>query len=304
MSLAKTIVIAGGTGFVGRQLTNTFTKQGHKVLVLSRKKQCKHTHFWDPLNPDTFMSTLENCDILINLCGASIAGGLWTKSRKKLLTESRMIPTKALVNAIASMHRPPEILFQASAIGIYPSYSDLNQSDKSIENSPLDRDFLATLCRDWEAVTAPIMSQTRVIHLRFGIILGQDGGMFKQLYPLFKYFLGHGLGKGKQPFSWIHINDIAHILSFLISQKKINGAVNIVSPNSCCFDDFSRMLASTLKRPYWGAVPNFVISKFLGEFSELFLNGQNVYPQRLIDHKYCFQYDTIDKAITHLCGLK
>ena len=304
MSLTKRIVIAGGTGFVGRQLSHTFSKQGHTVHVLSRNTQSKNTHFWDPLKPDTFISLLQNCDIVINLCGASIAGGFWTKARKKILTDSRIIPTKALVNAITSLHRPPEILFQASAIGIYPSFSNINQSKTFTENSSLDHDFLATLCREWEATTAPITTHTRVIHLRFGIILGQHGGMFRQLYPLFKYFMGHGLGKGKQPFSWIHIKDIAGILAFLMTRKQIKGPVNVVAPHRCCFDDFSRMLAATLKRPYWGSVPNFIISKILGEFSELFLNGQCVAPQHLVDHGYPFQFDTLQQALIDLCDLK
>jgi uncharacterized protein (TIGR01777 family) len=299
------ILITGGTGFVGTQLTNRLIQEGHGVTILTRSpKAPKGTAFGifylqgDPTQKGAWQDSIKNHDAIINLAGASIFSK-WTDDYKKLIRESRMTTTRNLVEGIPAHSERKITLFSTSAVGYYGFHGD----EDLAEEAPPGNDFLARLAVEWEGEALKAQDKgARVVITRFGIVLGEKGGALGQMIPLFKKFIGGPIGNGRQWFSWVHIKDLAEAFVFLTKHPEISGPVNLCSPNPLRNKDLAKALGKALHRPSFMPAPGFMIKLVLGEFGSVILEGQRVIPRRLLDSGFTFQYPDIDKALQSLMG--
>ena len=296
------IVIAGGTGFIGRHVCQLLNHHGHSVILLSRytshEKHRTNIHTqhlqWDGRTQGSWVQECESADVVINLSGAPIANSRWTAKRKQELIDSRVQSTKTLLQAISSWSTKPHSFITASGIGFYG-----NQGSKTIdEASPRGDGFLANLCQAWEG--AAMEGKTlglRVIPIRIGMVLGPDGGALSKMTLPFSMFLGGPILPGTQFVSWIHHEDLAQLIMFLITKPSIQGPVNAVAPNPITMKDFCLALGKALKRPSWLPVPTFVLKTVLGELSTMLTTGQRVMPQQMLQNGFPFAYPTLSTAL-------
>jgi uncharacterized protein len=299
------ILITGGTGFVGTQLTPRLLQDGHEVTILTRSlKKAKETSpgvsylEGDPTRKGPWQNETEKHDAVINLAGASIFNK-WSDEYKKVIRESRINTTRNIVEGI-----PPEkpfALFSASAVGYYGFCGD----EELTEDSPPGNDFLAKVTTEWEEEALKAKDKgIRVVITRFGIVLGEEGGALGQMIPLFKKYIGGPIGSGKQWFSWIHIKDLSEAFLFLLKHPEISYPVNVCSPNPVRNKDLSKTLAKVLHRPSFMPAPGFMVKLVMGEFGSIVLEGQRVIPKRLLENGFVFQYADIHKALQDIVGNK
>ena len=294
------IVIAGGSGFVGNTLTEELIRQQHEVLILTRhphsslKTQGAQYVQW--LNEgDQPEKHLQDIDVFINLAGESLSSGRWTAKRKKSLLNSRLTSTKELIRIISSSEKKPQLVLNASAIGYYGTSRTETFTERSIKHPS---DFLSAVTDEWEK-TAQEFENTglRTIYMRFGVILGQNGGALPRMVLPYRLFAGGTIGSGKQILSWIHLHDVIRAISFCISNENMKGAVNFTAPQPMAMRDFGKALGRTLKRPHWLPVPSFALQLVLGETSILVLEGQRVLPEKLSENGFEFTYPELDTAL-------
>lgn len=285
--------IAGGRGFIGKILRRGLSSQG-RVYVLSRKvgtsSICSSNEFiinWNGkyLNPDIF----KEIDIFINLSGESIYGRLNARKRKKIYN-SRIYPTRAIVEAIKNSKVKPGYFFQASAIGIYKE-----QRDFLTENSPSDEDFLANVVKDWEREVEILKEMDiKLFIMRFGVVLGKDGGVFKKLNPLIKTGLFAIPGKGNNFISWIYEKDLWRAFYFLL-RKGESGVYNFTSPHPVMARNFFKQWGFALKKPVFLHIPFILLRLILGrEIKSILGKDLKVYPEALVRRNFNFSYtDTL-----------
>jgi uncharacterized protein (TIGR01777 family) len=298
------ILVTGSTGLVGTALVKALASDGHTVCRLIRP-QSKTTSgskdgfdvAWNPTTGELGGAGVGP-DAVVNLAGASIAGGRWTKKRKELLRTSRIDTTRALVHALAKMNARPRVLVSASAIGIYGDRGD----EVLTEESKPGTDFLAGLAREWEAEAMKAEALgIRVVLARFGIILAKHGGALAKMLLPFKLGTGGRLGSGKQWMSWITLEDVVAIIRFAIENLAIRGALNVVAPNAEQNVEFTRVLAKALHRPAFFPAPAFALRLALGEMADaLLLSSQRVKPQSLQKLGYNFVYPELLLALRSL----
>jgi uncharacterized protein (TIGR01777 family) len=297
------ILITGGTGFVGTQLTSRLIKDNHEVTILSRSaKRSGETPRGmsylqgDPTQKGSWQEAIKNHDAAINLAGASIFAK-WTEEHKKTIRESRVSTTRNIVEGIASHPQKQFAFFSTSAVGYYGFCGD----EELTEESPHGDDFLARIASEWEGEALKAKEKgARVVITRFGIVMGEKGGALGQMIPLFKKFIGGPIGSGRQWFSWVHIKDLAEAFTFLLKHPEISGPVNVCSPNPVRNKDLAKALGRALHRPSFMPAPGFMIKLVLGEFGSVILEGQRVIPKRLLDSGFAFQYPEIDKALQEI----
>jgi uncharacterized protein (TIGR01777 family) len=294
------ILVTGATGLVGTALVKALAGDGHTVCRLMRPQSKSTSHSRDGFdvawNPETgeLGGAGVGPDAVVNLAGASIAGGRWTKGRKALLHSSRSDTTRALVKALAKMHARPRVLVSASAIGIYGDRGD----EVLTEESKPGADFLAGLAREWEAEALKAEALgIRVVLARFGIILARHGGALAKMLLPFKLGAGGRLGSGKQWMSWITLEDVVGILKSMIENFTVRGAVNVVAPGAVPNAEFTKALARALHRPALLPAPAFALRLALGEMADaLLLSSQRVKPQTLEKLSYRFLYPELSTA--------
>jgi uncharacterized protein (TIGR01777 family) len=299
------ILITGGTGFVGTQLTSRFIQDGHDVTILSRSAKRsgdvpRGVSYLqgDPTQKGPWQEAVKNHDAVINLAGASIFSK-WTEEHKKAIRESRVNTTQNIVEGIPSHPERSFTLFSTSAVGYYGFCGD----EELVEDSPPGNDFLAQIAKEWEAEALKAKEKgARVVITRFGIVLGEKGGALSQMIPLFKKYIGGPIGSGKQWFSWVHIKDLAEAFAFLIKHPEISGPVNVCSPNPVRNKDLAKALGKVLRRPSFMPAPGFMVKLVLGEFGSVILEGQRVIPRRLLESGFIFQYADINKALQSIGG--
>jgi uncharacterized protein (TIGR01777 family) len=298
------ILVTGGTGFVGTSLAGGLIREGHKVTVLTRTARADHARLDGPSyligNPSEegeWQQRVAEHEVIINLAGASIFTR-WTQSAKKSIRESRTLTTQHLVQALSKKGGRVKHLLSTSAVGYYGFRKDEDLD----EQSPPGEGFLASLSREWESAALEAESfGVTVTLLRFGVVLGRDGGALKQMIPLFKYWLGSPLGTGKQWFSWIHEEDLVRIFLYLLSQKIASGPFNCTSPEPVRNEKMTEMLGQVLGKPtFMPAVPEFVIRIILGEFGTVLVKGQKAMPRRLLDLGFQFRFPEIRGALEDL----
>jgi uncharacterized protein len=302
------IFITGGTGFVGRNLTQRLVALGHEVTLITRSAGKSRTSLpgislvaGDPNNPGPWQETVAKHDVVINLAGRSIFT-YWTQKTKREIIDSRVSITRNLVDAIQTAPKGT-LLISTSAIGYYGSSMDDRVLD---ENSPPGNDFLAEVGKLWEAEAKRAEDfGLHVVICRFGIILGKNGGALEKMEPAFRNCLGSPLGSGKQWFSWIHIEDLLGIMAFLIDTQGFSGAVNCTAPHPVRNVELTSTFAEVLGKPViLPAVPGFLLRGLLGEFGSILLEGQRVIPRRLLDAGYRFRFATLEEALQDLLGSK
>ena len=294
------ILITGGTGFVGTQLTSRLIQDGHEVTVLSRSTkrsgEVPRGIFYlqgDPTQKGPWQEAIKNHDAVINLAGASIFAK-WTEEHKKAIRESRVSTTQNIVQGIPAHPEKQFTLLSTSAVGYYGFCGD----EELAEESPNGEDFLARIASEWEGEALKAREKgARVVITRFGIVMGEKGGALSQMIPLFKKYIGGPIGSGKQWFSWVHIKDLSEAFAFLLKHPEISGPVNVCAPNPVRNKDLAKALGRVLNRPSCMPAPGFMIRLVLGEFGSVILEGQRVIPKRLLDSGFAFQYPDIDKAL-------
>jgi uncharacterized protein len=300
------ILISGSTGFLGTALVETLGREGHTIARLVRpgtsSKQVPgsrgETVAWDPIRGHFDAGAAEGADALIHLAGASIAGGRWNASRKGLLRTSRIDATRHLMGALAKVKRPPQVVVAASAIGYYGNRADEILDEASSPGS----DFLAGLCREWEAENdRAIEFGARVVKLRFGIILAARGGALPRMALPFKLGAGGRLGAGRQWMSWLTLPEAAGIVQFALHNARLTGAVNAATPNPAQNSDFTRLLAKTLHRPALFPAPAIALRLALGEMADgLLLISQRVKPAKLLESGYSFLQPDLAPALAEV----
>ncbi|MCP3775641.1 TIGR01777 family oxidoreductase [Paenibacillus sp. MZ04-78.2] len=291
------VAITGGTGFVGKHLTQLFLQKKDTVILISRKKRrsdhplIRHMT-WDELESN--IKPLEGVDAIVNLAGETI-NQRWTEEAKKRILESRLDAVNRVQALIEQLDKKP-VLVNASGISIYGT----SETESFIEESELRvEDFLSGVVDQWEMLAEHI-PDTRVVLLRIGLVLGNDGGAFPKMSLPFKLGVGGRVGSGRQILSWIHIEDLCRMIEFCIEHEEIEGPVNGTAPIPVTNDQFGRSLAKALRRPYWFPVPAFVLKALFGELSEPLLKGQKVFPKVVTDLGFRYNYPVIDHALENL----
>lgn len=293
------IAITGGTGFVGKALTEHLLNQNHHVIILTRNAKKQHSFHhnltyveWlnDGNEPEL---ALEGIDAIVHLAGKSI-NARWTKKNKEKIFDSRIKSTDALINILANLQQKPQVVISASAIGIYGTSISKTFTE---ETTNYGDDFLANMAISWEIMASEVKNLgIRFVTTRFGVILGQEGALPKMTLP-YEWFIGGTIGTGKQWVSWIHIQDAIKIIEFILTHPEIEGPINVTAPKPVTMKDFGITIGKVLNRPHWLPVPSFALELLLGEMSMLVLKGQKVLPSRLKKLGYTFSYPELEKAL-------
>lgn len=294
------ILITGGSGFIGTKLTESLTADGHQVSILTRSAKPSDNRLVSFLEWDgkKFPLATGIYDVIINLAGASVAGGRWTDSYKKIILSSRVNTTQACVDFINKSNRPPKVFISASATGYY---GEMSKGEKTEADGPGD-DFLADICVQWEAVSQP--AKCRVVNPRIGVVLGVEAGAYPQMVTPYKLWMGGRFGNGKQGFSWIHIDDIVSAFRFAIDNEAVEGPVNMVSPSWVDQKTFSEKLAHSLGVMDLMVIPKFALKIIFGEKASILWGGQKVLPKKLNEVGYKFKYPDLEGALLQLNALR
>lgn len=293
-----TIVVAGGSGFLGSALVKGWRADGHRVLVLTRRAKAPDDVTWSPGGSDTSWTTaLDGADAVVNLAGEGIADKRWTADRKRAILESRVTTTRALVSAITAAPTPPRALLSASAIGYYGA----RDNEPLTEESAPGADFLAHVCLRWEEEASRASAATRVVLLRTGIVLSKDGGALPQMAMPFRFFAGGRVGTGEQYMSWIHVDDWLAMVRWAIREDAISGPLNLTAPNPVTNAEFTRALGSALHRPALVPAPAVALRIALGEMADsLLLTGARVLPAKARQRRFEFTLATVDAALREI----
>lgn len=294
------ILIAGGSGFIGRPLHRCLAESGHHVQRLIRPPRSprEHEFVWEPSEGRIDPAALHDVDAVINLAGEPIAAARWNEAVKDRIARSRLQSTELLVSTIASVQPSPRVFVSASAVGFYGDRGD----EVLTEESPPGCGFLADVCRQWEAAAmSAAASACRVSVLRIGMVLGADGGALARMLPVFRLGLGGVLGDGCQYMSWITIDDTVAAIIKVLEDDRLAGPINVTAPHPVTNRDFTRALGRAVRRPTLFRVPGVVLSAVLGEMADaLLLRGARAVPKRLIDTGFVFRDDRIDAALLRL----
>ena len=292
------IVVSGASGLIGTQLVAKLSQSGHEVVRLVRRSPKAGEIQWNPKTGMLDASVLEGTDAVIHLSGAGIGDKRWTAGYRKEILDSRTDTTALLAKTIASLSRKPSVFLSGSAIGIYGARNDEQLTEVSTHGTG----FLAEVCEQWEAAAKPAVDAgVRTVYLRTGIVLSPKGGALKKLLPLFKLGVGGKFGNGKQWQSWISMDDEIGAIEFLLTAN-VSGAVNLTAPNPVTNAEFTKVLASVLKRPAIVPVPTFAPKIVLGgELADaLLFTGQRVIPAALNASGYTFKHTTLESALRSL----
>lgn len=300
------VLIFGGAGFVGRNLTEELLTNGYQVCVVTRNSQKTANNLrnkvqvieWNNNNPLPSTNELKGIDVVINLAGESIGKRRWSNSVKQEILDSRIRTTRAIVTAINNHTIQPKVLISASAVGYYGP----RQDDEITEFEEAGQDFLAQVCRNWENEAYRVQSDlVRVVTLRIGVVLGNEGALNRMVMP-FKFYIGGPLGTGNQWLSWIHIQDLTSIIRFVIEHQELTGPINVTAPVSVRMSTFCKVLGEVLHSPSWLPVPEFLLKVALGQMAEMLLYGQRVVPKKVIDAGFEFRFPELRYALVNAVG--
>ncbi len=297
MPTPKKIAITGASGLIGSALRSALEADGHTVVPVVRRpvRSNELAVKWDPSAGTIDAAGLEGLDGVVHLAGAGIGDHRWNDSYKREVLESRTKGTDLLARTLAGLTTPPPVLVSGSAIGIYGDTGDSVVD----ESAPHARDFLADVCVQWEAATAPAeQAGIRVAHLRTGIVLSPDGGALAKLLPLFKLGVGGRMGSGRQWWSWISLRDELAVIEWLL-ENEVSGAVNATAPTPVTNSELTKTLGAVLHRPTLFPVPGFGPKLLLGsELAQaLLFTSQRVAPGVLTGHQFEFADPTLEGAL-------
>ena len=290
------VLVSGSTGFIGSALVAHLSREGHDVTRLVRAPRAPEERQvrWDLEKGVIDAEGLAGMDAVVHLAGESIAGRRWTASHKSRILRSRVDGTKLLCEALSSLETPPRVLACASARDFY---GDRGEEALS-EDSPQGRGFLAEVISEWEAATeAASRNETRVVNLRFAMVLGRAGGYLGKMLPLFRLGLGGTLGNGAQYMSWVSITDAVRSISHAISSESMMGPVNVVAPGVVTNAEFTKTLGRVLSRPALFRTPGFVLRVVLGEVAHVLLSSARMEPAKLAASGFAFQHPKLEQAL-------
>ena len=300
------VVIAGGSGFLGRPLTAALVQDQHDVVVVGRGAagslpRGARAVAWDP-NGQTgpWAAEIDGAGAVVNLAGESIAGKRWTAVQKQRILDSRMLATRSLVAAIQAAAVPPSVFVSGSAVGYYGPRA----SEAATEETPAGSDFLAHVCEQWEHEARRAENdRTRVARIRTGIVLEKDGGALPEMLPPFRFGAGGPVGSGRQYWPWIHRDDWVALVRWAIATPAASGAINATGPRPVTNAEFARALGRAMHRPAFMPAPGFALKLLLGEMAEaLLLSGQNAVPAKALRDGFQFRYNTVDEALGAIFG--
>ena len=303
----QSILITGGTGFIGARLVEALVSAGHHVTVLTRDmgKVDQLTH---PVRVISSLDMIANEDVfdaIVNLAGESVAGGIWTRKRRARIIGSRIEMTRAVHALIERLDQKPDCLISGSAVGWYGLQEDGDDTELTEESSAKPA-FVHDVCAAWEKEALPISAQgIRVVILRIGLVLGVDGGMLAKLLTPFEFGGGGIMGHGRQWMPWIEHDDLIRAIAFAIAARNLSGPVNAVAPVPVRNDAFSSDLAAALHRPLLFRFPQWLLSGALGDLGrETMLSGQRVIPARLLESGFVFQHNTLAPTLRQITGAR
>jgi len=294
------IVIAGGSGFIGRKLTDLFLEEGHEIVILTRREvSSDRVSYVKWLENDILPEKeIKHADVIVNLAGVSINDGRWNHRHQKEIYESRMTATEELLRIIREMPDKPSVMINASAIGIYPASLERTYTEEASERA---NDFLGKTVLDWESKASQAQKfGLRIVFMRFGVVLGKEGGALPLMALPYKLFAGGTVGSGKQWVSWVHVDDVVRAILFAINNDQLQGPVNVTSPSPLHMKDFGKTIGTVLKRPHWLPVPAIAMKFALGQKSSLVLEGQHVIPKVLLEQGFTFKFPKLTAALEDL----
>lgn len=298
---------------MGRALCHALVARGDEAIVLTRGPARDFSHAcsecgaggkvalatWTPEKAGPWMQIVDGADAVVHLAGASVADQRWTAERKRVLRSSRIDSTKLLAEAIANAKKKPSVFVSVSGVGHY----GMKTGDRIVtEADPPGDDFLAVLTCDWEAAADRAREAgVRVVHPRFGLVLGRGGGVYGKMAPLFKSFVGGPIGDGKQYMPWVHIRDTVRAVETMIDRKDLEGAYNVTAPEPVTMNELAEALGASLNRPSMMRVPAFAVKMAMGaEAAEAVLTGQRAIPKRLVDAGFAFVFPDLRSALADL----
>jgi uncharacterized protein (TIGR01777 family) len=301
----KKLIITGATGLIGRHLYIKL-QNDYNILILTRNIKSAEkilgsnlqAIYWDGKPASNISAYIEGAYGIINLAGENIGNGRWTKRKKERILKSRVETTSALSNAIKKTGKKPGVFIQASATSYYGFDTEITYDETASVNAD---GFLAEVARKWEMAAVDISSYTRFVIVRFGLVLGRDADIIKKMIMPFRFFLGGYPGNGKQWISWIHIDDLANAISYLLENKKSAGIYNLTAPNPVQYFSLAKNIGNLTGRPSWLPLPAIALRLLYGEKAkELLLTGIRAYPKRLTDEHFGFKYVNINQALKNI----
>ena len=293
MSTPQRIAITGASGLIGSALVGHLKSEGHTVQRLVRRTPVSPDEVqWDPKTGYVDLDALRGVDAIIHLAGAGVGDKRWNKKYKAEILNSRLMGTTTIANAVTELQ--PDVFISASAIGWYGE----SGNRAVVESDKCGDDFLAAVCREWEAA-ADLAQNTRTVKIRTGLVLDPTGGALGKMLPLFRFGLGGKMGNGKQWWSWITLHDLIRAITFLL-EGDISGPVNLTAPNPVTNQEFTSALARAMHRPALFPAPAIALKIALGGFSSEILGSKKVVPSALTEAGFEWDYPHITNALTAL----
>ncbi|MEO6394114.1 MAG: TIGR01777 family oxidoreductase [Pyrinomonadaceae bacterium] len=290
------ILITGASGLVGSKLVEVLKADRHEILKMVRRESKSSDEVsWDVDRGEIDIPAMKGVDAVVHLAGENVGEGRWTDAKKKSIMDSRVLGTRLIVEAIGKLDPRPHVLISASAVGIYGSRGSEIVTEASLPGSG----FLAQVCRKWEAETVPAVEQgIRVVNLRVGVVLSNDGGALAKLLTPFKLGVGGKVGSGRQYLSWLTLNDLVQIIVIALTNESYIGPINAVTPEPVTNQELTDAIGKKLSRPTFMSVPEFAVKLLFGQMGEeTVLSSTRALPARLEELGFKFQYPTINSAL-------
>ena len=297
----KTILITGGSGLVGRKLSNLLIEKGYKVIWLSRERYVKAEiprYKWDYQRNEIDKEAVEQADVIIHLAGSNLGEDSWTRLKKQSIVESRVQTAQLLLDTVKSMNKKLDAFISASAVGYYGL--KITKKIHTEEDASTETDFLSRTCRKWEAAAFRFQEElgVRTVALRTGFVISKNSEAFKKMVLPTRFGLGAPIGSGRQYLSWIHIEDLCHLYLKAVEDTDMQDSYNAVSPEFTTNAHFMHTLARAMKRPFFMPhVPAFFMRLIMGEAADMVLGGSRISSQKVQDTGFEFKYDTSERAI-------
>ncbi len=299
------VAVSGGTGFIGQALVARLLERGDAVTVLTRDPDDARVRDgamaagWNPARKGDWFANLEGHDAVVHLAGEPAVGKRWTRTVKDRILLSRTVSTGLLVQAMEALATPPRVFVCASGVGYYGDRRD----EPLEEDAPPGDDFLALVCRGWEAAARGAEKfGVRTVCARIGIVLGRGGGALAEMVKPFRMFAGGPIGSGEQMVSWIHLRDLVAVLERAIDDETLRGAVNAVAPGAVPNAVLAKGMGRVLGRPSFLRVPEFALRARFGEGAEPLLGGQRAVPAALLARGFEFEFDDVEAALSDCLG--
>lgn len=297
--MAKTVLVAGGSGFIGSRLVERLQAEGHRVRLLTRTPRAEHHFGWNPADGQIDDEAVRGADVVINLAGAGIAEKRWTPERKKLIISSRVDSARVLGQAFRRLQHLPEAYLAASAIGYYGNSGERLMTEN---DPPADQGFLSTSTIAWEQATETIAAMgIRTVTLRIGIVLEQSGGALREIIRPLRWGIGAYFGDGQAWYSWIHRDDVCRMFLWAMDTTGAEGIYNAAAPNPVRNRELVRATARAMgRRALLMPAPVLALRMLLGEMADVVLNSTRVSADKVRQEGFSFQFPTLEEALADI----